>query len=318
VLLVLGYWRAHAGTRLARALLFASIPCVMMGAWYVRNWSLSGRTTDFSLYYHPMLWDEVRHIPSVMRAWILPLDMPAKWSAVVVGAALVLLTVSWLWLSRRQTDDKRSFLPECALLVSLAYAAMVVAGDLWLSAGPINERYLTPMFILVVLGAVPVVHGVRVAASNRLLRAGIVTIGLVLSASGVIRSVAWADHVRRTGGQGEYNGPKWRSSHLVQWVRNLHEDVPVYSNGPGALAYVTGRSVAGLPWRRDKYTLVDDPLFDAKMAQIKHDLRRSGGYVVWLARHMVYDPRLAEEREVAALLGLRPVLSFEDGTVYGL
>jgi len=317
LLFVAWAWGGPLRSRLLPCSLYLVSPVAMMGSWYARNWMLSGHTTDFALAYHPMTGAEVREVLTVMRGWLIPVEMPAKWSAVVILGVLMLLALAAKASGRTGKTNNAPSMPECALLTACAYAAMVVFGDLWLSAGPINERYLTPMFVLISLWGVCIVHRMATEDPARWRRLGIAA-GVLLVSLGVVGSVAWAQHVRLTGGQGEYNGPKWQRSRLVNWLKAVPHEVPIFTNGPTALSYVTGRPASGIPLRRDKYTLLDDDRYESSLQEIARSLRSKGGYVVWFARHRIYDPRLANETDVVKRLKVRAIRRFEDGTVYGL
>ncbi len=258
-------------------------------AWLVHN----GGSTNRALAFHPRAGYPAQ-VADTVGSWILPagLPRPVTWAgALLLGAGLLLF---FLFVRGRVTG-----LPWVMLVFVAAYGVMLAVTALFVDASTqFDARLLVPVFVALVTA---------VACLTRR-RAVLVA----LAALAVVRGGLWLAHDHP--GVLEYAGP-WRSSPIMQAVRELPRGTVVYSNAPDAIWAVTGRAVSTVPERVNFVTDRENPRFGAQMGEMVETLRGRRGVLVHVrrsGREFVPGERELTER------GLRLLREEPDGSVYAV
>lgn len=233
--------------------LLALTPAV---AWLVHN----GGSTNRALAFHPRLGYVAQTLDTV-GSWILPAGLPR---GVVWGGALLLGAGLLVFFTRRRITG----LAGVMLVFVAAYGTMLVATALFVDASTqFDGRLLAPVFVTLVTAVV--------CLTRR--KAAVVT----LTVLAVGRGVLWlaGDHP----GVLEYAGP-WRSSPIMNVVRQLPAGTVVYSDAPDAIWAVAGRAVSTVPEQVNFVTDRRNPRFEAQMDEMVETLRARQGVLVHVRR----------------------------------
>ena len=281
--------------RLGRAALAVAPTLLVQAAWTLRTRAESGSLRELGIRGH--VGATLREGLETLEGWLAPSVAHAGFRILLAPLVAVLAAVA-LWLGTRRDRPLFTLLG----IVALCYGGLVLASRLFADRGiPLDERLLSPLFVLASLGVSAAVGLVWREARPALWSAGALVFVVWLGAS------AWrtAEMVRdaRDGGWG-YAGEEWQASALVQWLRTDGARRPVFSNSPPDVWFANGRNSWKLP----------QTLEAAEVTAFGKVLGERGGVLVGFARE---NEPLANPAEVARVLGLVVLARFDDATVWG-
>jgi hypothetical protein len=253
---------------------------------------------------HPFGW---RYLLGGLRAasrWVLP-------GAVAPGPRLAALAVvaSALAAAAVTTRDRHRTRPLPVLVGLFAgfyLVALLVDRLLFDVTGRLDNRFLVPLHVAAVVLAVDVVA--RLPASGRRVAAGAAAV-LVLPQ--LAAAISWLD--RAPGG---YAGPLWRRSAVMADVASLPHGVPVFTNAPDAVYFLTGRTARRIPEEAEFLSGRRRAAFGQELAAMAGELRAADGRLAWFRAAPARRVFLPSEGELAHRLGLRPLRRDAVGTLY--
>lgn len=273
--------------------------------------------------FHPPGWQTVNSgLLATIRRWLGTLYHPERASLLLLFVCMVLLIALIGYVVRLVYDgrDGGSYMNggfATFLAISLIiYLWFVVAVICFLNAiTPLDERILSPAFILVLLlvmhavntGLLWVKRPVPLWAAIRVPAMALVVFIVSTWYSGT-KLVATRFHDDGIG----LNSKPWRSSKMIEASSALPADAVIYSNAPDMLYPLTRRRSKGIPRKADIVTKVADPKYPAAISQMRRELSGSNGYIIYFSAR----PDLPDENELRQLLPLRVIHKSRDGTIY--
>ena len=281
--------------RLGHAALAAAPTLLVQAAWALRTRAESG--TVRTLGVNGDVGSTLREGLATLEDWLAPNVVPAGIRAV---PALLVAVLAVLLLARGTRRERPLF--SLLGLVALCYAGLVLASRLFADPGiPLDERLLSPLFLLAALGVATAVGLLWREARPALRASGALILAVWLGAS-AWRTARWVRDAR-DGGWG-YAGAEWRASALVQWLRTDGTRRPLFTNSPPDVWFANGRDSWKLPQTLDA----------AEVAAFGKVFRERGGALVGFARE---NEPMADPANVARALGLVQLARFDDATVWG-
>jgi hypothetical protein len=282
--------------------------------WTARNTALAESLTNRTLSLHLPGAAKLGEAITTIARWLLPGRVPTG-----VGGAAALVIGVWLFVVgiRRLAERDSAPTPTSALLaLVLAFLcaySLLLAGSLSLAdaSTPLDDRILSPLFVLGLVGVVVVCSPVTSRASW--LRWLVITplAGMLLLTA--VRGVARAVELHQDG-QG-YAGRAWTASPTVAWVADLDPGTAVYSNEMDALYLLAGRQAYQVPIRWDPVKAAPRDDFAEQLASMEARVRSGGAVLVLFNSLAAQQAFLPPEAELAD--GLRVVFRSEDGVIYG-
>jgi hypothetical protein len=221
--------------RWRRAAVYAGLGLTPVLAWGWRNWQVVG---SFSGPRHPSTqgWAEV--LPAVVKVfsrWVVPERVPFGWRAALLAGAVVggAAMVQRAWRDPETAGRRRRMLG-CCLVVTAGYVGAMVAAATQTALPAFNDRYLAPVYVLLV------VAGATVLARERK--------WLRWAALGWCLFPVWrygtatAAMLRedRNPLEANFNDRRWRESLVWGWVREAGAGKRLYSNAADAIWFHTG------------------------------------------------------------------------------
>jgi len=294
---------------LGRAFAFAALALAPLVVWL----AVAGRGNRPVVFHLADADYWVGAARSVSR-WVLPAFTPSPLPGLVTAALVAGL--GWVVLHRRprspeeaesagsgRRPDALGVLPPA---FAVTYLTMLVADRVFLDAtGRLDLRFLAVLHVVAVVGLLPWLHRTLGGRTRRLAVAG----GLALVGVHGVQAVSWvaAGLTDTDIGRRGLTAQAWRDSAVLAAVAALPPDVAVYSNGPEAIFFLTGRSTSSLPVHTDYLSGRRRPQYRAELAAMDDRLAREDGVVVW------FRPYAFRERFVTPIgdLALDPLL--EDG-----
>jgi hypothetical protein len=320
ILLLVGRGKP-AGRSWGAAILWLGAACAPLGIVLMRNTVIGGSAANRGLAFHPVSGPHLEALVDVsVLEFVAPVSVPA-WGRRTVFALLVALAVGGLGILLRPGVDKsrgRSLgvvLSVSCVLFSVAYVLFLLASISFLDAAtPIDTRLLSPVLVFMIAGSFSAAwHVSRTVQKPLIWWCFLVAAGLSMSAKApeAIRSaVRIHDH-----GLG-YTSREWRDSELTAFVKQVREDVTVYSNGTDVLRFLTGRESRWIPAKSLPGTLRANSRYLEQIGFLCGDVREHGALLIYFHR-ITWRWYLPSEAELASSCDLPVRQRYPDGTVYG-
>jgi len=326
---VLPVRRAFKSPRLLDAILFAAVSSALFAAWSLRNALVAGTTTGAEFTSLEVRPDEWSGAYRVLSLWFMPgrIAEPTRTyimflvGLLFVGAAIVFFREAYH--SSGKPEGDAAHLGLIALSFSVNFALVLVFSRLFVRKFPLDDpRQLLPLYPALIVAfcalgwmlrrkaRLALEASTRVGAIRWLVGSAEVAIAgylLLLLASHSLHAAQWIldSHSRGMG----YSNDSWRSNALVEMVRSLPGDIPVYSNGYDALFLLTRREVHPLP---EESPATPPPRMEALPAaweEMVEALRSQRGLIVFFnrptRRGMVTEETVTETLTLCASLAVR-------------
>lgn len=246
--------------------------------------------------------------------WIVPTFVPGPLRV----ASAALLVAGAATLLRRAPGPRGDGLTFVLTTFAGLYLALLLFDRVLVDAsGRLDRRFLSPLHVVVIVLLAPLVH--RAWETHARWRRPVVAAAAVLLGLQVAQAAAWVaggladDGIDRRG----YSAAAWSRSAVVEGLRQLGPEVPVFSNGADAVFLLTGRETSTLPAKVDYRTGRQNPDYAAELTAVRAALA-GGGVLVYFQAITARRSFLPPAAELEAALGLRVVERDEVGTRYRL
>jgi hypothetical protein len=322
-------------SRIRDALLFVGISCAPLALWSLRNILIVGQATGAGPGPAAVRSGEWRELYKIFYMWFMPgrVGEPARSYVMILSGLFLAGTGMALakWTFRKEVALRDTALSgTLAFSFVILYSGVLMFSRLLVRFFPLDEpRHFVPLLpaLLVALSAVGVIlfhNRAPTGAEPRLARLyrwclpivllGTIGYSALMVGSHFSRSVKW---ILKSGSEGMgYSNDSWRSSTLVEVVRSVPEDTPLFSNAYDALFLLTEREVYPLPSSKTEGSASQSGRLESEWQKMVELMQDSGALVVYFYRHtrkgMVTETGLNER------LPLCPVLSAKEGRVYRL
>ncbi|HEX8890163.1 MAG TPA: glycosyltransferase family 39 protein [Pyrinomonadaceae bacterium] len=318
VLLLSDLKRARRIVHAALFSLTASIPNLL---WMVRNQIVAGTASGKHFGWHPATLSLFQDYLITIARFILPEGMiPATVTALALLGLLLLLALSWrrghlkLSLNRAQ---------KLLLLFAAAYSALLYISISFLDANLVIDtwRLSLPICLIGFILALSFVQRLFASgggnALNRRSRQAATACAILFLCAFTFRGAQWIS----TSDSGEsknvessnFTSRYWTESSLIQALKELPPDTPIYTNGPDALYVLTGRPAYPLPQKFNVETLQASASYEESLQAIGDKLK-DGGVVVFLYTHRFAN--LPTQQELLEKLALEEVFKDTTGKIF--
>ena len=302
--------------RLRECAVFGTVSSVPMGLWLIRNLRVSDRAVTGKLSFHPIaLAEAARGLRTVSR-WFLGGSVPTA----VKLTFLLIMSAAVFWAMRRSkagesNSDKpvRTTIPSVLAVFAVVYGAFLVGSISFVYANiRLDYRILAPVHVCALI--LLVCTGQALFRPPRRSTAGFIVLlvaSLCLVGRHVGRAVEWAsdqDDAR------EYAARPWRESVIISELRRLPDDVPVFSNAPGAVAFLAGRCAYGLPEKQSAFSGQANEDYLTQLEEMRQALEKDHGVLAHF--NDIHRDGMPTEAELRERLDLRPIRTAADGAIY--
>lgn len=309
----MAYLTRYAGLALAATFLFAiislrstwrkrftSIGIFLAGflpfvfGWAIRNRLVAENATNRAFAWHPITAENIAIGLRTFSDFLIPVE---PWRreifkqtliiegliVIVLGAVLIWTLLSaWKYISKpRQASDLKRGGKESREVISFTtglyifgYLASIVASmTMFDAATKFKLRILAPVFVglLILL----VAFGIWMRKKQRPL----VIIATILAFAFSIykQSVTFAHWSQDGIGYASF---QWYDSQAMAFLRELPDDVSIYTNEPAAVYLYVGRGARVLPSRYDSATAQERQGFQASVASMQDDIMQGRAVMV--------------------------------------
>ena len=308
--------RSKVLDRITRLLLFLFTSLALPSVWALRNFWLTGSTSNRVLGWHPFSKAQLFRAAQTMVHWLSPVDFPGIVDLVLLGALLLMVGVLFLtWALRflRGEPQSRDRSSQTMLLLSasvLSYLALLVVSiSLFDASTPLDDRILSPVYVLLLLMAFLVLG--RRAADRLPGKRLLLLVAILLTLWIGFRGARAANEAARY--PAGFASATWQDSPVVGFVQELDVDTLLYSNEIDALYLLTGRMAYLIPVQWDPVTTLEREDYEEVLTKMRQSLHAKQGYLV-LFSTLEAQPFFPDRSVLTE--GMTPVLESDSGSIY--
>lgn len=266
------------------ATIFGVVAGAPVAAWLVRNRLVGHSAVGRPLALQLDLVPRILKGADTIAGWILPLSIP-KWlnpvAALIVAAGAAAVWIygdRWSGAAPRSEPIRIRRILQCLIVAYIALLGAVTLMDAWI---PMSRRVLTPLFtLLLVLGLGSLPRRASWTFGGRRARAAFLVALALGCAFYAARGLRWVQ-VAHAQGLG-YESIAWKHSGLMESIRALPEDTPIYTNAVEAVYHLTGRIATRVPALINRFSRTPNAEYDQEMAALGESLRDHHAVIVFI------------------------------------
>ena len=275
-------WR----TRLTSIGIFLASVLPWIVGWSIRNSIVAENATNRVLAWHPITAENIRMGVRVFADLLIPVE---AWRRVlirqpgvietmiilVLGAVLIWVSLkAWKYFSEPQQESmedridagSREIIPFTTGLLLFSYLASIVAAmTMFDAATKFKLRILSPAFVCLLI--LLVYLGIWFRNKRRVT---VILVTFILLCFAFYKQFITVNEWSK-GGLG-YASFQWYDSQAMAFLRELPEDVKIYTNEPGAVYLYVGRGTYVLPDRFDSATAQVRSGFEEGVATMQQEI----------------------------------------------
>jgi hypothetical protein len=254
--------------------------------WALRNRLIADNATNRTFAWHPIIAENMQIGLRVFSEFFIPVEtwrreifkQPSIIEFLIIitlGSVLIwTLFKIWIYISKpnqlsalnRVGKPSRQVISFAVALFIFAYLASIIASmTMFDAATKFRLRILSP--VLVGLLILLVYFGVWLKNKNR---AAVIVLMVIILGFSVYKQSITMDNWHKSGLG--YASFKWYDSETMAFLRELPEDVMIYTNEPAAVYLYTGRGNYVLPDRFDSATAQVRPGFEEGIERMQKDI----------------------------------------------
>ncbi len=318
-LLILVWGRQPFWRRVKNAFLFGVIGVAPILVWYGRNLRVAGTVSNRTILFHPPSMQKIIGGISTISQWFFPGVHSGQWRTVGLALGLLIflaLVLFWMLHLRKLVSDQAAvtaarFAAILVLYLTIYVAMLLASLTLFDASTRLNDRILSPVYVLLILVIVVMVWQLSAKPSWKILRYSFIGVLLLwIGASAVNTNQIFSE--MRINGKG-FNARVWQGSETIASIDNLPPQALIFSNEAFPIYYLSGRSANWIPEKRDVVKLQDTQEYTVSVAKMQQDIIQNRGFLVifdTIEKHWVY-PSL-EEMSVGLVL----FADLDDGVIY--
>ena len=227
-----------------------AIPPIL--AWMLRNKLVGGSATNRAMRWHPVTLDNIQRGLSEFFVFIMPLrSFRTAWYQNYTVLAILLSTFTFallFWLLPRglkyfikpQENTQPAVIPFTTALYIFGYmGSLLVSLTLFDAATPLNDRILSPVYVAVLMILVYFLH--QTFSQGKITRKlSASAVAIFFMATFMLSQVSMINELKQspTG----FASWRWAESVVMETIRELPEDIAIYTNQPPAVYFWTGRA----------------------------------------------------------------------------
>lgn len=298
-------------------LVFAGVSCFPIACWFIRNLYVVGKLTGRRPFFHPITLYNLESAVNVFSLWLLPGSIPSavRYSLfLLIALSLFILIV--VFMKKAKVANKPlvpGFLWILFNFIWVYFVFLILSISFFDRYTPLDNRILLPLYIpavILVLCLAPKLldyfKGIRI-------RRIVFFLCVLFSIFYVIRSLVWSIDMHNNGSK--YSWKTWSKFQIIQKIKTFSFSVPIYSNAPEIIYFLTGRHAIGLPIELNKKIHLVNAGYSSQLVRMKKRLKNESGIIVYLDEINFWS--LPSEKELKENLHLHLLFETPDGSIYG-
>lgn len=309
-ILILG--KTSLRNKLTFSSIFAFISAFPLGLWLIRNYLVGGTIAGYREPSKYTVFDNINFTLEAIIRWFLPGRLVSLLSGdylLVISVGFVgLLCILFISYRSKITVDINRLVP--IALFTTIYLAFLIYTATKIAFEQIENRYVSPVFILVVLISLLLIETlwevlkktVKFSSQTikRFITIAFATLLLLPLSNTIVNLNYW-----RTEGGGGYNSKIWRESQTIAYLKNqpLQKQNKIYSNDPYALYLYTDIIAKTVGYIKRELSSFKGSESNATKA-----------YLIWF--HDSHPGYFDTPDELQSIVNVSTVTQLGDGTIY--
>jgi 4-amino-4-deoxy-L-arabinose transferase-like glycosyltransferase len=305
--------------RLVDSVFLSVLSLLPLSIWLLRNVLLEASAANRTLAYHPIPLEYFWEAIETVLQWLCPFPGPIKARA-LVGLCIVGLITGWdlfrlkIIIKKSEEISLSLKLQILILLFIFSYICMLFLSISYVDAAThLDFRILSPIYIFGVILFLLFTWDVKNFVRARSLWRAMLLYVLLLICYNAVNAYARISQIHEEGIG--YTSEEWRTSEVLEFLRFVPEEIPIYSNGPDVINILLHREAKMIPVEIHSTSRLPNQDFASEMAQMTLDLQRHKGLVVYFD-NITWRWYLPDEDELQALAALAVIRRATDGVVY--
>ena len=295
------------------AFVYGALASGPMVLYMIRNYLLTGSTSNRTFRIHLVDAERVRQLLDVIFSWITP-NIQSHWLEVQILAALFIFLLFYARRQIRVHHKEKSGAPYFILVLlifAVSYLLLVVISLSFFDAHTrLDDRILSPIYITILLAGMVAVGGMLNKVWHLILPITLLIFGLICPLPYMVRQSNEILLVMRNSGAG-FSSPAWRNSQLIQWLNGQEDDPIIVTNQAMVVHYLTKIPAYQLPERFDPVKAEVRPEYEQQMRVLRTLLKEPHSFMVLFERRDLSIPADAD-----LIKGLELLFKASDGWVY--
>jgi len=308
------------GRRIKDALIFSFLGIFPILIWYVRNYILTGTTTNRSIAFHPPTSERLLSGLTTINAWMLPGGIPAGIRpiaivVIVIGGLFLLVFGGYHFWTRRYNDaviaEAWKFFIISVLFIFIYISSTLLSLTFFDASTKLNNRILSPVYFIGILMLFILLWNGLDLNHNRTGTIIIVLLFLGAISFNIAKSSELLAEMRLKGLG--FTGRRWQSSETIDGVKELPIEGVLYSNEAFPIYFITGRPASWIPEKGDSVLGQETNEFDKKIEMMKAAIEETGGALVIFDSRKILSVYGSEEELTHGLVLWKDT---SDGAIY--
>ncbi|HIE25196.1 MAG TPA: hypothetical protein EYP74_04270 [Anaerolineales bacterium] len=253
--------------------------------WMLRNEVVGGTATNRRVIWHPVTLKNARRGLRSSFQFILPyFETPEYFILAIILVVFLIALLMWVlprgikYFLKPEKNTRPKILPFVTVLYIFSYlGSLLVSLSFFDAATPLNDRILSPVYVSILIMLIYLMH--KLYEEGKILPR-ILAISLtlfLLTTSFIANNRTVAELQESALGFASW---RWRESTVMEAIRDLPDDVEIYTNQPPAVYFWTNRP-AYLIWGSEQSDTVRSG--DAVLAIFYPPHRDTPKFQAWLA-----------------------------------
>ncbi len=305
--------------RIGDSVLFALVALIPLAVWLGRNLVLTGEATRRTWAPHVVGLGFVRQASSTLANFLWAASLPRWGEALLVGGIGILFLVSLASLASKNGAGRgfRSAhvaVPALGFLFFLTTLLLLsISISFFDAATQPDFRILLPAFLGLLIAALSLAWAVLFRSGSRIGWGVFLLVMMMLLARNGVHAVSEAVRIHRHGS--DYTSLRWKQSETIAAIRALSKDVSIYSNGPDAIRFLSGKHAVSLPPVYSMMSLQANPDYPAQRQAVLREVDAGSAVVVYFTR--IKRAHLPSLQELETGYGLQILGRWGDGVILG-
>ncbi|MCK5708382.1 MAG: glycosyltransferase family 39 protein [Candidatus Aureabacteria bacterium] len=306
--------------RIKNSMIFIVINLIPILLWISRNVSLAGNAFNRKLSFHALSSFETGLALNSFSRWILPPGYPTKISAILfplffVGISILII---FIFLTKKSGTKKAQSELSFMLIFIFSYLYLVVFSFMFIDASiPFSYRMLSPLYLpFFMFITIPAYFLKNVSGKFvPVLKTFLIITFVLFSMSYIYTAFKFVSESFRDGIG--LNSKIWHTSEIINTVKSLPSEVPIYTNGRSILSFHTKKTVKGIPHIYHSKTKKENENFKQEMRNMVHDLSSHNGIIVYI-NQINWKRYMPREKDLQKVLKLHYLQKDSLGSIYKL
>jgi len=326
-LCILLWGRGSWTSRLAQAVQTGILSASLLAAWIYRNHQLSQGPGFPGAMFEPYFLTSFWELGAYFSIWIVPVAVNPLLRGLILGFFLLWAGAAYAAAAKadfgkegalKKSTHVLRYFPWVLSVFIFCHLSVHILSATFLDRDDMNNRHLSPVYMALILLFVILGWRIRFSStvSGWIKRAGFFAAVFFCLSYSLRSGVEIAGY--REKGIG-YAAPQWIHSELLEQVRKLPQEIPVYTNGIDILYWFANRPVRPIPdklWQEALGKPGPARLNPRRLELMVQEMRENGAVIAYF-RNIYWRWYYPSFEEIQANVPLQVLAKTQDGELAG-